>query len=79
MYSFIRNNCVRVFQGVNMKDNKTSEAQIKASRNWEKNNPEKARYGSYKRTARLFIRKYAEKEDLQELEELIKIRRDNIC
>lgn len=50
---------------------KTSEAQVKASREWEKKNPEKAKYGSYKRTARLFIRKHMTLDDVEELRSLI--------
>lgn len=50
---------------------KTSEAQLNATRNWEKKNKEKARISSYKRTARLFVNKHATKEDLEELKELI--------
>ncbi len=38
-----------------MSENKTSNAQIKASRNWEKKNPEKAKAGWYRRTARAFL------------------------
>lgn len=54
-----------------MAENKTSNAQIKASRNWEKKNPEKAKAGWYRRTARTFIKKYAQKEDLEEFINLI--------
>lgn len=57
---------------------KTSEAQKKASRNWEKKNPEQAKVGSYRRSARLFIRSYAQEEDLQELERLIAERREQL-
>lgn len=38
-----------------MSENKTSNAQIKASRNWEKKNPEKAKAGWYRRMARAFL------------------------
>lgn len=51
--------------------NKTSDAQIKASRKWEEKNKEKARAQSYKRTARKFIKNHAQIEDLDELETLI--------
>lgn len=54
---------------------KTSEAQRRASRNWEKRNREKTRIGGYRRTARLFIRSHASEEDLQELEGLMEERR----
>nr|DAJ50466.1 MAG TPA: hypothetical protein [Caudoviricetes sp.]DAN62991.1 MAG TPA: hypothetical protein [Caudoviricetes sp.] len=48
-------------------DNRTSQAQIKASRNYEKRNKEKTRINSYKRTARLFVKTYATDEDMKEL------------
>lgn len=57
---------------------KTSDAQIKASRNWEKNNRSKATINSYRRTAKMFIRKYAEIDDLDELQELINLRRKEL-
>ena len=51
-----------------MVENKTSEAQIKASRKWEKKNPGKTRYQRYKSTARTFVRKYAKSdEDVKEM------------
>ncbi|HHX67933.1 MAG: hypothetical protein WAO56_10230 [Miniphocaeibacter sp.] len=52
-------------------DKKTSDAQLKATRNWEKRNKEKAKIGSYRRTARLFIKTYATLEDIEELKGLI--------
>ena len=48
-----------------------SKAQTKASRTWEKKNPERARYMRYKSTAKTFIRKYVTQEDLEELKKLI--------
>ena len=48
-------------------DNRTSQAQIKASRNYEKRNKEKTRINSYQRTARLFVKTYATDEDMKEL------------
>jgi len=59
-------------------DKKTTEAQRRASRVWEKNNKEKARINSYRRSARLFIRSHAELEDLEELEELIRNKRKEL-
>lgn len=47
--------------------NKTSQAQIKATRNYEARNREQTRINSYKRTARLFVKTYASEEDMQEL------------
>lgn len=54
--------------------NKTSQAQIKASRNYEKRNKENTRINSYKRTARLFVKSYATDDDMKEL---LKIYEDN--
>lgn len=54
--------------------NKTSQAQIKASRNYEKRNKENTRINSYKRTARLFVKSYAADDDMKEL---LKIYEDN--
>lgn len=54
--------------------NKTSQAQIKASRNYEKRNKETTRINNYKRTARLFVKSYATDDDMKEL---LKIYEDN--
>lgn len=61
-----------------MSEKKTSEAQKRASRNWEKNNKEKTKKDTYKRSARLFIRTHATEEDLTELEKLISERRKEL-
>lgn len=61
-----------------MTEKKTSEAQIRASRNWENKNRKKTTIQSYKRSGRLFIREYATEEDLQEFEELITERRNKL-
>ena len=53
---------------------KVSEAQIRATRNYEKRNREQTRINSYKRTARLFVKTYATDEDIKEL---IKIYKEN--
>lgn len=53
---------------------KVSQAQIKASRNYEKRNKETTRINSYKRTARLFVKSYATDDDMKEL---LKIYEDN--
>ena len=58
--------------------NKVSEAQKRAKKKWEEKNKEKSRIDGYKRTARLFIKKYADVEDIKELEELIEIRKREI-
>jgi hypothetical protein len=53
---------------------KVSEAQKKASRKYEELNREQTRINNYRRTARLFVKSYANEEDMQEL---IKIYREN--
>lgn len=52
-------------------ENKTSEAQIKATRRWEENNPEKKRYQRVRSNARTFARRYARSRE--EVEELLTI------
>nr|DAW39268.1 MAG TPA: hypothetical protein [Caudoviricetes sp.] len=56
--------------------NKTSQAQIKATRNYEARNREQTRINSYKRTARLFVKTYASEEDMQELNKIYKENKD---
>lgn len=51
-------------------ENKTKKSQIKASRNREKKNRKKATVDSYRRTAKLYIKDYATKEDMQEFNEI---------
>lgn len=51
-------------------EKKTSEAQIRASRAWEKRNPEKTKMDNYRRTARLFIKTYATKRDMADFQAL---------
>ena len=53
---------------------KVSEAQKKASRKYEELNREQTRINNYRRTARLFVKSYADEEDMQEL---IKIYNEN--
>lgn len=50
-----------------MKKNKTSESQIRANRKWEENNRDHARKKNYLRSARLFVKSYAEDDDIEEL------------
>lgn len=55
-------------------DNKTPKSQIKASRKYENRDEEtreRTTINNYRRSAKLFIRKHATKEDLDELQELI--------
>ena len=48
--------------------NKTSDAQIKATRKWEENNSEKKRYQRVRSNARTFARRYAKsREEVEEL------------
>lgn len=54
-----------------MTENKTSQAQIKATQKWRENNREKARYNSSKSSTRSFIRKYSTIEDIVELREML--------
>lgn len=53
-------------------ENKTSDAQMKAVRNWEKNNPEKVKYIRYKSFAKTFARLWADDEDMKEVFEVYK-------
>lgn len=49
------------------KKRRVSKAQVRASRNWEKDNPERARIMRYKSSAKLYVRKYADDEMMDEL------------
>ncbi len=53
-------------------------SQTEANKRWQEKNKEKAKYLSDRSRARSFIRNNATEEDLQELEELIKIRREEL-
>ena len=53
-------------------------AQTEANKRWQEKNREKAKYLRNRSTSRSFIRNNATEEDLQELEELIKIRREEL-
>lgn len=57
---------------------KNMEDQAEADRRWREKNPEHHRYLTARSTARSFIRKRATKEDLDELEILIKDRRKEL-
>ena len=54
-----------------MKENKTSEAQLKAAKKWNNKNKDKQRVYRYRSYARKFIRDLATDDDLKELQELI--------
>ena len=53
-------------------------AQTEASKKWQEKNKERAKYLSDRSRARSFIRNKATEEDLQELENLIKARREEL-
>lgn len=55
-----------------MTNNKTSQAQLNATRRWEENNRKHARKKSYLRTARVYVRSYADDDDIDELLEIYK-------
>ena len=57
---------------------KYTEAQKKADDKWRKENKEHATYLRSRSSARSFIRNKATKEDLQELVNLIKARREEL-
>lgn len=52
--------------------------QTEANKRWQEKNRERNRYLTRRSTARNFIKKDATVEDLQELEQLIKERREEI-
>lgn len=51
-------------------NNLTSRAQLDATRRWEERNRLHTRKKNYQRTARLFARTYADKDDMDELNEI---------
>ena len=51
---------------------KTSEAQRRATRNWEKRNPERKRYLRSRSNARTFVRHWATDADVAKLLEIYK-------
>lgn len=53
-----------------MTEGKASEAQRRATKRWEKNNPERVKYLRNRTAARTFVRHYADDEDLEELFEI---------
>lgn len=55
-----------------MTKNKTSEAQLRASRAYEERNPEKTKIDRYRRNARTFFRHYATGDDIEELISIFK-------
>ncbi|WP_151409791.1 hypothetical protein [Anaerococcus sp. Marseille-P9784] len=61
-----------------MEDKKTSKAQIRASKKWNAKNPEVIKRSRYKSSTKIYIRDWANEEDLKEVEEWIKLRRENL-
>lgn len=57
--------------------NKTPRSQIDANRRWEERNREHVRKKNYLRSARLFVRTYADQEDMDELNELFAVENPN--
>ena len=53
-----------------MTGRKTSEAELKATRAWEKRNPDLTRQRSARRQGRYFVRHFATVEDMKELIEI---------
>lgn len=60
-----------------MTENKTSDAQIKASKKWNEKNPDIVKKSRYKSSTKIYIRDWADEEDLKQIEEWIRQRRDN--
>ena len=61
-----------------MAETKTSQAQKDAIKAYIQRNPEKTRYYSYRSTSRTFINNYSTLEDLEEFEELIRKRKEEL-
>lgn len=55
-----------------MNKKKTSEAQLKATRNWEAKNPERTKKMRYLRNSRTFFRHHATDDDIKELLQIYK-------
>ena len=61
-----------------MEDKKTSKAQIRASKKWNAKNLEVIKRSRYKSSTKIYIRDWENEEDLKEVEEWIKLRRENL-
>lgn len=62
----------------NRKGYKTIEEQMEANKRWREKNKERSRYLSLRSSAKSFIRNKATLEDLEELRELMEIRKDSL-
>lgn len=60
-----------------MEENKQID-KLPANRKWEQKNKEKTRIDGYRRTARLFINKHSNPDDLEDLKILIKKREEEL-
>lgn len=60
-----------------MEKGKASEAQRRATKKWEENNPERKRYLRYRSSARTFARHWATEEDIEELVTIFKTENKN--
>lgn len=60
-----------------MTENKTSDAQIKASKKRNAKNPDIVKKSRYKSSAKIYIRDWADEKDLKQIEEWVRQRRDN--
>lgn len=60
-------------------DNMENNAQTEANKKWQEKNRDRARYLRNRSTSRNFIKKQANIEDIEEIEELIKTRRNELC
>ena len=58
-----------------MTNKKTSEAQIRASKKWNDKNPDIVKKSRYKSSTKIYIRDWADEEDLKQVEEWIEQRR----
>lgn len=61
-----------------MSDNKTSKAQLQASRKWDLKNPDVKKKSRNKSGCKTYIRDWANEKDLREVEEWIRLRRERL-
>lgn len=61
-----------------MSGNKTSKAQLQASRKWDLKNPDVKKKSRNKSGCKTYIRDWANEEDLREVEEWIRLRRERL-
>lgn len=61
-----------------MTENKTSDAQARARNKWDANNPDVKKKSRNKSGCKIYIRDWASEEDLKEVEEWIRLRRESL-